>query len=384
VKKVESNYKPADRVRVAVAKVTREGLSRQLELAAEFRPNQEIKVHAKIAGFVKEILVDVGDHVRAGQLLATLEIPELVEDLDQALAAVSRNEAEVRRAKEDLRRSESSHEAAHLSYTRLSSLIKSRPNLVAQQEIDDALARDRVAEAQVAGAQAGMVAAEEQVRVSRANVNKVRTLQAYTRITAPFPGVISKRYADKGAMIQAGTASQSQAMPVVELSQDDLLRLVVPVPESIVPSVRIGTPVEVRVPTLGRSYQGKVSRFTGRVEPATRTMETEVDVANRTLELKPGMYAYVTLSLDRRNNAVAVPLQAISSKQNKSTVLVVKESGILEERPVVLGIETPTRVEVISGLEENQLVVVGSRSQLKAGQVVDPKQILTDEVKEAN
>jgi RND family efflux transporter MFP subunit len=384
VKKVESNYKPADRVRVAVAKVTREGLSRQLELAAEFRPNQEIKVHAKIAGFVKEILVDVGDHVRAGQLLATLEIPELVEDLDQALAAVSRNEAEVRRAKEDLRRSESSHEAAHLSYTRLSSLIKSRPNLVAQQEIDDALARDRVAEAQVAGAQAGMVAAEEQVRVSKANVNKVRTLQAYSRITAPFPGVISKRYADKGAMIQAGTASQSQAMPVVELSQDDLLRLVVPVPESVVPSVRIGTPVEVRVPTLGRSYQGKVSRFTGRVEPATRTMETEVDVANRTLELKPGMYAYVTLSLDRRNNAVAVPLQAISSKQNKSTVLVVKESGILEERPVVLGIETPTRVEVISGLEENQLVVVGSRSQLKAGQVVDPKHILTDEIKEAN
>src|SRR5262245_10526058 len=125
VKKVESNDKPPDRVRVAVVKVTREGLSRQLELAAEFRPNQEIKVHAKIAGFVKEIPVDVGDHVHTGQLLATLEIPELVEDLDQALAAVSRNEAEVRRAREDLRRTQSNHEAAHLAYARLSSLIKS-------------------------------------------------------------------------------------------------------------------------------------------------------------------------------------------------------------------------------------------------------------------
>jgi len=376
LKKVESNDKAPDKVRVAVAKVTREDLSRQLELAAEFRPYQEIKVHAKIAGYVKEILVDVGDHVRTGQLLATLEIPELVEDLDHAVASVNQNEAEVNRAREDLRRSESAHEVAHLSYTRLSSVIRSRPNLVAQQEIDEALARDRVAEAQISGSKAGLVAAVEQVRASKANVNKVRTLQAYSRITAPFPGIISKRYADLGAMIQAGTASQSQAMPVVELSQDDLLRLVLPVPESIVPGVRIGAPVEVRVPALGRSYQGKVSRFTGKVEPTTRTMETEVDVPNPALVLKPGMYAYVTLSLDRRAAALAVPLQAVSSKEGKETVLVVKQPGILEECTVVLGIETPTKAEVVSGLNENELVVIGSRSRLKAGQAVDPKLIL--------
>jgi RND family efflux transporter MFP subunit len=384
LKKVESNDKAPNKVKVAVAKVTREDLSRQLEMAAEFRPYQEIKVHAKIAGFVKEILVDVGDHVRAGQLLAILEIPELAEDLDQALAAVSRNEAEVNRAREELRRAESAHEAAHLSYTRLSSVLQSRPNLVAQQEIDDAMARDRGGEAQVAGAKAGLVSAEEQVRVSKTTVSKARTLQSYSRITAPFPGVISKRYADKGAMIQAGTASQSQAMPVVELSQDDRLRLVLPVPESIVPSVRIGAPVEVRVPALGRSYQGKVARFTGKVEPATRTMETEVDVFNPALELKPGMYAYVTLSLDRRDAALAVPLQAVSSKESKSTVLAVKQHGILEECAVVLGIETPTKVEIISGLKENELVVVGSRSQLKAGQAVDPKLIVMAEVKGGN
>ena len=252
---------------------------------------------------------------------------------------------------------------------------------MAQQEIDEALARDRVGEAQVAGAKAGLVAAEEQVRVSRANVNKVRTLQSYSRITAPFPGVISKRYADKGAMIQAGTASQSQAMPVVELSQDDRLRLVLPVPESIVPGVRIGAPVEVRVPTVGRSFQGKVSRFTGKVESATRTMETEVDVPNRGFVLKPGMYAYATLSLDRRDTALTVPLQAVASKESKATVLVVKQPGILEECAVVLGMETPTKVEIISGLKENELVVIGSRSQLKAGQTVDPKLVLTPDAK---
>jgi len=382
LKKVESNDKAPDKVKVAVAKVTREDLSRQLEMAADFRPYQEIKVHAKIAGFVKEILVDVGDHVRAGQLLAILEIPELAEDIDQALAAVSRNEAEVNRAREELRRAESAHEAAHLSYTRLSSVLQSRPNLVAQQEIDDALARDRGGEAQVAGAKAGLVATEEQVRVSKATVSKARTLQSYSRITAPFPGVISKRYADKGAMIQAGTASQSQAMPVVELSQDDRLRLVLPVPESIVPGVRIGAPVEVRVPTVGRSFQGKVSRFTGKVEAATRTMETEVDVPNHALVLKPGMYAYTTLSLDRSDATLAVPLQAVSSKDGKATVLVVKGAGVLEECAVVLGIETPTKVEIVSGLKENELVVVGSRSQLKAGQTVDPKLVVTPDPKE--
>jgi len=384
LKKVESNDKAPDKIKVAVAKVTREDLSRQLEMAAEFRPYQEIKVHAKIAGFVKEIFVDVGDHVRMGQLLAILEIPELAEDIDQALAAVSRNEAEVNRAREELRRAESAHEVAHLSYTRLSSVLRSRPNLVAQQEIDDALARDRGGEAQVAGAEAGLVAAEEQVRLSKTTVSKARTLQSYSRITAPFPGIISKRYADKGAMIQAGTASQSQAMPVVELSQDDRLRLVLPVPESIVPGVRIGAPVEVRVPALGRSYEGKISRFTGKIEPATRTMETEVDVLNPALELKPGMYAYVTLALDRRDNALAAPLQAVSNREGKATVLVVQESGILEECSVVLGIETPTKVEIISGLKDNELVVVGSRSQLKAGQVVDPKLIVVSDAKGGN
>jgi RND family efflux transporter MFP subunit len=162
------------------------------------------------------------------------------------------------------------------------------------------------------------------------------------------------------------------------------VNLVLPVPESVVPRIRIGAPVEVRVPSLGRSFRGKVSRFTGRVEAATRTMDSEVDVPNSSLILKPGMYAYATLSLDQKDGALAVPLQAVSSQENKATVLVVKRPGILEERSVVLGIETPTKVEIVSGVEENELVVVGSRSQLKSGQLVEPKLTLMEEAREAN
>src|ERR1051325_961725 len=133
----------------------------------------------------------------------------------------------------------------------------------------------------------------------------------YTRVTAPFAGVITKRYADTGSMIQAGTASQTQAMPVVKLSENSRLRLILPVPESAVPTVHIGQRVEVRVPTLKRSFPGRVARFAEKLSMSTRTMDTEVDVDNPTLLLIPGMYAEVNLTLDHRSRTLAVPVLAV-------------------------------------------------------------------------
>src|SRR6185436_10573077 len=176
-------------------------------LAAEFRPYQEVDLHSKVAGYLKQISVDVGDRVRAGQVIAVLEIPEMADEEAQATAAKKHAEAEVERVKSDLERTKSAHEAAHLSYQRLADVMKSRPNLIARQEIDDAFAKDRVAEAQVTTARAAIASAQQQISVSEAALARVRTLHAYTRITVPFAGVISKRFADPGAMIQAGTAS---------------------------------------------------------------------------------------------------------------------------------------------------------------------------------
>ena len=145
----------------------------------------------------------------------------------------------------------------------------------------------------------------------------MKTLIEYTRVTAPFAGVITKRYADTGSMIQAGTASQTQAMPVVRLSENSLLRLILPVPESAVPTVHIGQPVEVRVPTLNRSFPGRVARFTGKISSSTRTMETEVDVPNPNLVLMPGMYAEVDLTLAAAQSASCTDARcaAIDPKQ---------------------------------------------------------------------
>ena len=355
---------------VAVAKVTTGDLARNLVLTAEFKPFQEIDVMAKVAGYIKEIKFDVGDRVRQGQLLATLEVPEMGDDLRRADASTDRATAEVARASDELQRAESVHQMTHLSFERLSAVSSKRPGLIAQQEIDDAKSRDLVAEAQIAAAKSGLAAARQQVHVNTADASKVKTLMDYTRVTAPFDGIITKRYADMGSMIQAGTASQTQAMPVARLSENSRLRLILPVPESAVPTVHIGQRVEVRVPTLNRTFPGVVARSTGKVSSATRTMDTEVDVPNPSLLLIPGMYAEVDLTLLRRNRVLSVPVTALDGS---GQAMVVTAQNQLETRKVATGMETADRVEITSGLSDGDLVVVAGRAALQPGETVKPK-----------
>ena len=361
---------------VNVAKVERVDLAQELQLAAEFRPYQEIDVHAKVPGYLKSITVDVGDRVKAGQLLATLEAPEWSEQLLQATAVEKRSELDVARAKGEVRRAEAAHHLRKISYERLASVAKAKPELIAQAEIEDAQGRLHEAEAQLATAQAALASVEQQVRVAGAGRGQVNTMMRYLNITAPFSGVITKRYADLGAMVPAGTSSS--ALPVVRLSQVDRLRLVLPVPESVVPRVRIDAPVEVRVDTLGRVFQGKVSRITGRLETSTRTMETEIDVANPGGVLKPGMYAYANVTLSQRPETLALPVQAIANsaasgeEAGRRTVLVVGSGGAVASRKIQTGMETPDRVEVLEGLNEGDMVIVAA-SGIKPGQRVTPR-----------
>jgi len=367
--------KARDAVTVAVAKATPEDLSRGMVLTAEFKPYQEVDIMAKVAGYVKKINVDVGDRVKEGQLLATLEIPEMADDRARAQAALDRSQAEVTRAQDQVQQAESSHEIAHLSYSRLAQVSKQKPGLVAQQEVDDAHSKDLVSEAQISGARSNLAAAQEQVHVNNAELQKIKTLFDYTRVTAPFAGVITKRYADTGSMIQAGTASSIQAMPLVRLSENSLLRLILPVPESAVPTVHIGQQVEVHVKTLNRSFSGRVTRFDEKVSLATRTMDTEVDVPNPNLILIPGMYAEVNLTLDSRAHVVAVPIPAIDvgSDESSGQVYVVTPADQVEIRKVKLGLQTATEVEILAGVEAGEMVVIGNRTGLQSGQTVQPK-----------
>jgi RND family efflux transporter MFP subunit len=361
---------------VAVVKATRADLSSDLNLTAEFEPFQEIDVMAKVSGYIRQIRVDIGDRVGEGQLLATLEIPEMQDDLTRAAAAIEEANAELAAARDELQRAESAHDMTHLSYTRILDVSKREAGLVPQQEVDEIHSRDLVAEAQVSGAKSHITACEQRIHVAQADQARFKTMYEYAVITAPFAGVVTKRYANTGSLIQAGTASQTQAMPVVRLSQNGLLRLALPVPESAVPVIHLGEPVDVRVSALHRSFPGRVARFADKVDQSTRTMKTEVDVPNSSLILVPGMYAEVDLITEQRKNVLAVPVEAIDGSGTSARVYIVQPSGTIRIAPIRLGVENAQEVEVRSGdLREGDSVVVGSRSGLKNGDKVQPKTI---------
>jgi RND family efflux transporter MFP subunit len=343
---------------VAVVKTMRKTLQTSTTLQADFEPYQDILVHAKISGYVSLIRVDIGDHVKPGDLLATLEVPELQDNLRKAQAALSASEQEVAKARAD-------YDGVHLNYERLADVAKAHPNLVARQDLDNTKAKE-------ASAQAALGVAEQHQQEAQAEIGRLNTLIGYQRITAPFSGIITKRFADLGALIQAGTSSNTQAMPLVELAQDNLLRLRFPVPEAQTPMIEDGKAVEVTVPALNQTFTGQIVRSSWAIDRATRTMTTEVDVKNPGGQIKAGMYATVKLPLVVAQDTLIVPIQALSAGDQPS-VFVLAKNGQLEERQVKIGLRTANEVEVKQGLVEGDLVVVGNRSGLIAGQKVEPK-----------
>jgi RND family efflux transporter MFP subunit len=350
-------------------------LERQLTVSSELVPFQEIDVYAKESGSVKELKVDYGTRVTEGQLMAVLEIPELQVQLQEDQAAIDNMAEQVTHAERELNRVEAQHKVAHLQYDRLKSVSDSKPGLVAQQEVDDWQGKDLALEAQVEASKSGLQSAQSVLAGAQAKLVHDQVLYDYSRITAPFAGVVTERYANLGMLMQAGTSSSTQAMPLVKLSQDDLFRLVIPVPESDVRYIHVGDPVDVRISSLNRTFPGKVARFSADVKADTRTMHTEVDVTNLNRALIEGMYAEVTLKLERKAAALTVPLSAVDHEGDRTSVLVVTPANTIEERTVTLGVQNASYAEALSGLTDGEHVVVSDRGALKPGEAVLPKTI---------
>lgn len=359
-------------VSVGVTKIGKKDLGRTLTLSSELVPFQEIDVFAKESGFVKELNVDYGSRVQKDQVLATLEIPELQLQVKEDDAAVKNAEAQIPHAQQELNRVEAQQKVLQLQFDRLNGV---KPGLVAQQEVDDAEGKALASAAQVEAAKSNLQSAQSVLAAAQAKREHDQALFDYSKITAPFAGVVTQRFANLGTLMQAGTSSSTQAQPLVRLSEDEKYRLVIPVPESYVKFIHLGDSVSVNVPSLSRSFPGKVARFSVDVREDTRTMHTEVDVPNPGLILLPGLYAEATITLEKKNNAIALPLQAVNQENGLTTVDVVDPSNKIEVRRVVLGIQTATDAEVISGLKEGELVVVSDRSSLKPAEEVRPKTI---------
>jgi RND family efflux transporter MFP subunit len=365
---------PANTPRVGVVKVARHDLASTLEIASEFQPFQEINVYAKVSGYIQKLYVDWGTHVRQGQLLAVLEIPELQQQLQQDEAAVRHSDQDLARAHEELNRAESSYKVAHLSYTRLADVQKSRPELVAQQEVDVAEGKDVEAGAGVSAARDSLAASEQGLLSAKAALEKDKAMYAYARITAPFDGVVTKINAYTGALLPAGTASSNSDSALCRLSQNNLLRLVIPVPERAVADIHEGQNLAVSVSAIKRVFDGKIVRVSGEIDTGTRTMHTEVNVPNPKFELVPGMYASVRIPLHAVKNVLTVPVQAVQASGNgQGVVLVVNGSNRIEKRAITLGLETATDAEILSGLKEGEMVVFGEQNQFQQDQLVSPQ-----------
>jgi RND family efflux transporter MFP subunit len=356
-----------------VVSASRATLANTLTVAGEFIPYQEVEIHAKVAGYIRSIHVDIGDKVRQGEVLAVLDVPELQAQVQGAQAGVRQSQAEIIRATNEVARDKANYVALHAGAQRLQQASDARPGLIAQQELDDARAKDQAAAAQVDAAKSALNAMQQQLGVSQAQRQQMSTMEDYSRIVAPFTGIVTWRYADTGALIQAGTSNSGSA-PVVKIAEVSTLRLRLPVPETIAPFVRDGDSATIRIDALGRTITGKVTRSTGALDASTRSMQVEVDVPNADGSLTPGMYAQVTLNVKRAGDALVVPIQAVDTSGSQPVLLVVNAQSRVERRAVQTGIATANRIEVLNGLREGEQVIVANQASFQPGELVTAKQ----------
>jgi RND family efflux transporter MFP subunit len=355
-----------------VAAAMRGDIAHTLSLAGQFQPYQVVDVHPKVTGFMVKINVDIGDRVRKGETLAVLEVPELNAQLKGTVFEVERAKDDLLRSQHEIKRAEAIHSALHADYERLLETSKAQPGLIAQQELDDAESKDLSSESEVDAAKAAAAGAQQHAEVAHTDKDRVQALQNYTNVMAPLDGVIVWRYADTGALIQSGTNSNEQDIPIVRLSQSGLLRLRMPIPENDVQFVHIGDPMQVRVDAIGRSFTGKIVRFTRDVNFETRTMETEIDVENQDLSISPGKNANTEKQLGHAEKVVTIPVEALVLKGNQETVYLLDGGNHIRVRNVEVGLRGSRLAEIKSGLEPGDRVILGAQDKYSDGEQVSP------------
>jgi membrane fusion protein (multidrug efflux system) len=340
---------PAQPETVMVTQPRRQDAIRRITLPGDLTGFYQTTLYAKVTGYLRNINVDKGDWIRAGEVLAEIEVPELEDRLAHQEALLK---------------------VRQITYERLERVWKSDPRLVAREDVD--IANGNYQEAQ-------------------ANVAELKAMLKYTRIIAPFDGVVTARFVDPGALIQAsggqptfelgGSAARPRgnSTAVLSVAMVKVLRVYVYVPEESVSLIRRGMAATLTLRGLpGRRFTGTVARYATALDLSTRTMLTEVDVENPRHELYPGMYANVTLDLEEHPGALTVPPSALGAEGANSAVYVVRNSR-LERVEVETGIRTGEYVEIISGLTGNEWVVNNYSPALLEGEPVRPAIMPADE-----
>jgi RND family efflux transporter MFP subunit len=344
-------------------------LVRRVQGNATLEAFEDTDLFAKVSGYLSDVRVDIGDHVKAGQVLAVIDVPEMEQELAEAKAQLESKKSSL----ESARRQVDHHKADVALQV---GLAKDRDQLgqgrqfISDRTLDQVHATADIAKADLGVAEANRDLAANQVDVAAATVEKIKTLLTYTQIVAPFDGVVARRQVNRGDLVQAATSTRTT--PLFKVQRIDTIRVFCDVPESEVSHVRIGDRASVNVFGLnGEPLVGTITRFAYRLDPETRNMRTEIDLANTDERLYPGMYAQVSLELDRRNDVLAVPVTAIGSDAQGTFVFTVQDNRI-ERKAVKVGIRDNGRAEVIEGLSENAAVVVAAKSAPAVGTVIKP------------
>lgn len=342
---------------------------------------QETALYARVDGYLKRRLVDIGDRVVAGQVLAEIDTPELDQQLYQAKAALAQAQAARAQAVAGLEQARSAlvHNQAQLEYngTNLSRwrTLKQR-ELVAQQDVDDRQVLVTTAQADVKAAQANVVALEASVAAAdanvvsnRANVQRLLEMQSFQKIRAPFAGIITVRNVDNGALISSGSATNNT--PLYRIAQIDSLRIFVSVPQTFVTDVKPGLTADLVVREFPqRVFPGKVVSTAGALDPTSRTLLTEIRIQNEAEELRPGMYTDVRFQLTRAAPPLVIPSSALIIRSGPPRVATVGTDGKVRFQVVQLGRDFGTTVEVVGGLSERDRLLVTPPDTLQEGTVV--------------
>lgn len=311
-------------VQVHLTRLSVGPITRSVILPAQVIPFQQATLYAKVSGYLKTITVDKGDRVMSGVVLARIEIPELV-------AARARQEAELR--------------AAEADYTRLKESLQKLPDLVVPDTVDQARGRFEVA---------------------RASLEQSETLLRYATITAPFSGIITQRFVDPGALIQAGGANSA----IVALMDFSKVRLQTAVPEGEASRVAVGQPVLVTTDNLpGMQFEGKVTRFSYALDSASRTMLAEVILENPNLALRPGMLVTAKIGIERKESALLMPAEALVLEKANAFAFGVSGDKA-KKRPIKVGFNDGKSVEVQDGLNASDTVILTGKLKLSDGQTV--------------
>jgi len=324
---------------VSVAHPQAEAPQQELVLPSTLQAYIESPLFARTNGYLGRWYKDIGSRVRKGERLADIETPEVDQELMQARAARDQAESQLKLAKSSAKRWESLQ----------------KMDAVSQQETDERTSSFAQGEANLAAA--------------TANVRRLEQLESFKHLYAPFAGVVIRRNVDVGALINAGNSGANQELFVV--AQTDPIRIYVDVPETYSPSIKPGVRAEIQVPELvGEHFTGNVVRTAQAIDPATRTLRTEIDVPNPKGRLLPGSYAQVHFALKEQVQRYTLPINALLFRAEGPRAAVVGHDQKVALRPVVIGRDFGTSVEVLNGIQPDELVVLSPSDSLEDGQQV--------------